>query len=66
MFVSMGDFDNRNRKFQAVLTVFGTMELDIKLRHVVLDHLHLVVAHHAVAQGMRVSRNKLDAEKKVW
>jgi hypothetical protein len=45
------------------LTVLGAVKLDVELRHVVLDHLHLVVAHHAVDGDRKVSRNNMTRKK---
>ena len=34
------------RDEEGILTVFRAMEVDVELLHPIVDHIHLVIAHH--------------------
>lgn len=36
------------RKLVDVFTVSGSMKIHIELLHAIIDHLHLIVAHHPI------------------
>ena len=38
----------KKRTMKEEFTLIGSMEMDIKLLHSIIDHLHLVVTHHPI------------------